>query len=249
VASLRALVRLARDRNAAAESTGLTILRALGAASPDERERASAVVALAPASGLEDPRFECGRQILRSAAAEIAEALQASPAGVEPPTEDPVVRFRARLLACEAELAAPGLSHLATEEVARLVGLVGQLAGEAELPDSTDPLANALAAALGRRGRRRAKRVLEECGMAPEAVASIDFAAWRVELRALAASEALRRSAETLRTALLALLADDPLGRPGPEADLGPLVERSPEARALLRRIVLGWSDALVKAG
>jgi hypothetical protein len=82
--------------------------------------------------------------------------------------------------------------------------------------------------------------VLQDRGVTAGALGSIDFAAWRAELRGLAAAEALRRTGETLRTALLALLDDEPGRRPAPEADLGLLVERRPEARALVRRIVLG---------
>ncbi len=250
VASLRGLVRLARARSAAAEATGLTILKALGAAAPDERERAAAVVTLAPSNTLEDRLFECARALVRCAAPELGQALQASLVpGIESRTEDPVARFRTRVLACQAELSAPGLVPAAPDEAAKLVGLVARLGAEADSVSGDGHLVNALAAALGRRTRRRLKHVLEEHGASAEAVASIDFAAWRVELRALAAAEVLRRTGEPLRTALLALLGDEPPRRPAPEADLGPLVERSPEARALLRRIVLGWSDDLAKAG
>jgi hypothetical protein len=150
-----------------------------------------------------------------------------------------VARFRTRVAACEAELSAPGLASLASGDLEQVVAAVAHLAVEGD-PPAAGPLASALASALGRRTRRRLERVLQERATAPRALASIDFAAWRTELRALAAVEALRRSGETLRTALLALLGDAPDRRPTPEADLSPLVERCPEARAFVRRIVLG---------
>jgi hypothetical protein len=246
VASLRGLVHLAQGRSVAVEATALTVLRALGAASPDERERASAVVTPAPGAVLEDPSFECARELVRGAAPEIGQALLAASPNLEPTSEDPVERFRARLLACEAELAAPGLARLPNEELAELVSCLVRLARETDPAGGAGPLADGLAAALGRRTRRRLGRILEERGAPAEALASIDFGSWRAELRALAAAEALRRSGETFRTALLALLSDEPGLRPAPEADLAPLVERAPEARALVRRVVLGGCEALV---
>ncbi|HET6304177.1 MAG TPA: hypothetical protein VFG80_05290 [Myxococcota bacterium] len=239
VTSLRTLVRLAAARSPGAEAAGLAVLRALGVASPDERERASAVVAPPPGPSLDDPLFECARELVRGASAEIGQALLASSGGFERPTEDPVARFRARVAASEAELSAPGLGSLASEELATLVAAVARLAVDVDSTGGEGPLGSALAAALGRRTRRRLERVLQDRGITAGALASIDFAAWRAELRALAAAEALRRTGETLRTALLALLGDEPGRRPAPEADLGPLVERCPEARALVRRIVL----------
>jgi hypothetical protein len=235
--SLRTVVRLAGARSPAAEAAGLTVLRALGAASPDERARASAVVTPHAEPSLADPLFETARELVRAAAAEIGQALLAASGGFEPASEDPVGRFRARVAACEAELSAPGLASLAHEELARLVAAVARLAVEG---DPATGVGSALATALGRRTRRRLERVLQDRGATPRAIESIDFAAWRAELRALAAAEALRRTGETLRTALLALLADEPGRCPAPEADLSPLVERCPEAQALVRRIVLG---------
>jgi tetratricopeptide (TPR) repeat protein len=235
--SLRTVVRLAGARSPAAEAAGLTVLRALGAASPDERARASAVVTPHAEPSLADPLFETARELVRAAAAEIGQALLAASGGFEPASEDPVGRFRARVAACEAELSAPGLASLAHEELARLVAAVARLAVEG---DPATGVGSALATALGRRTRRRLERVLQDRSATPRAIESIDFAAWRAELRALAAGEALRRTGETLRTALLALLADEPGRCPAPEADLSPLVERCPEAQALVRRIVLG---------
>src|SRR5262249_44910332 len=70
--------------------------------------------------------------------------------------------------------------------------------------------------------------------------AGVDFEAWRVEVRALAAAEAIRRDGAPLRTALAALVGEAANGLAG-EAQLAPHIEADSAARALLQRVVDDW--------
>ena len=76
-------------------------------------------------------------------------------------------------------------------------------------------------------------------------IASIDFAAWRAELRGLASVAALASSGAELRTAFLAwVAAEDPEGARRLLADdeLYSRVAAIPEARALLTRLIETWT-------
>jgi hypothetical protein len=101
---------------------------------------------------------------------------------------------------------------------------------------------NGLASAIGRRARRRLRRVLE--GTSLEAITSLDFGAWLAEVRALAAASVLDETRGDLRTALLACVSDDlahASGSLGDSADLTSLVAAHAEARSLLGRTVRAW--------
>jgi hypothetical protein len=103
-------------------------------------------------------------------------------------------------------------------------------------------IVNALANALGRRARKRLRRVLGETPA--HEIAAIDFAAWRAELRGLASFAALASGVADLRTAFLAwVAADDPEGARllTAEGDICPRVAMIPEARALLGRLIDAW--------
>ena len=93
-----------------------------------------------------------------------------------------------------------------------------------------------------RRARRRLRRALGEVSL--EEIQAIDVAAWRSELRALAAATALDETGCDLRTALLALVceaSDRPASEIGETADLTHLTADCPEARGLLRRVARAW--------
>jgi len=126
-----------------------------------------------------------------------------------------------------------------------VLALVATLAVESEPLRASGSHVNALSAALGRRSRRALRRVLE--GVAPGALAGVDFGAWRSELRALAAAIALDETGADLRTALVALAAETSEGAAAlPEsADLSTLVAASPEAKSLLRRAIRAWMARL----
>jgi hypothetical protein len=119
--------------------------------------------------------------------------------------------------------------------------LLVQLALEPAHVSGQGNLVNALSASLGRRRRKKLRKILGETAT-PNDFAGVDFEAWRIELRALAAADAIRRDGTPLRTALLALLAETDAPRDlGGEAPLGPQIEAEPAARALLRRLVDDW--------
>jgi tetratricopeptide (TPR) repeat protein len=243
IASLRGVLRIAQGRRKrGGEAIGLSILTALGAATPEERERATVPEAFPCSDRLDDPAFEYVRRVAHAASGEIASALGASSPRIEHRGGDPVARFRSSALVCEAELSAPALVPLSSDEVRTVLTLVARLVADADSVSGDGHMVNALASALGRRARRRIARLL--AGTSIEALDDIDFRRWRAELRGLACAEALCRKPGDLRIALLALITDAEGRSLPPEADLCPLVAASPEASALLRRIVLGWLDA-----
>ncbi len=119
---------------------------------------------------------------------------------------------------------------------------VATLALEPDQVHASGATLNALAEALGRRARRRVKRILGDVSL--DAIQAIDFAAWRSELRALAAASALDETGCDPRTALLALVCEAS-NRSTSEitetTDLTALVADCPEARALLRWATRAW--------
>jgi tetratricopeptide (TPR) repeat protein len=246
LASLRALLRIARARgHDLAAAAGLALLRALGLATPDERSEAAArfPLPLERKPHLANPVWETARALAQEAAEELGIALGVGRAAPQDPRGliDPVARFRAEVTAAEAALTAPALVPLATSELGEHLTLVAELTAEAEGVSGDGHVVNALVDALGRRARKRLKKVLGETPA--EAIAAIDFVAWRAELRGLASAAALAGSSTDLRTAFLAWVADDPEGARTLAAD-GNLSERvaaSPEARALLGRLVEAW--------
>ena len=251
LASLRGLLRVARGRgNASAASSGLVLLRALGAATAEEAREAPArwTLAIAGKAQLLDPRFELARKLAQEAASELGEALHgAQPGGVTIVSGDGSARFRAAVTATEGQLSAPALVPLATPEMARAVTLLAELAAEVETVSSADGgLVNALSQALGWRAKKRIKRALE--GHAPEEVASIDFAAWRRSLRALASAVVIDRGECSLRDAFVAWIqSDDPESARTlpPEVDLRARIAAQPEARELLAHAVRAWIASL----
>ncbi len=247
VASLRALLRIARARgNDMAVATALALLRALGLATPDERQEAAArlPIPLERKPRFSNPVWETARALAQEAAEEIGQALGVGTSGAGDPRGlgNPVARFRAEATAAEAALSAPALVPLSLEQLGETITLVAQLTAEAEGVSGDGRVVNALAEALGRRARKRLKKVLGETSA--QEIASIDFAAWRAELRGLASVAVLASTEIDLRSAFLAwVAADDPEGarRETADGNLCPQVAASPEARALLGRLIDSW--------
>jgi hypothetical protein len=207
-----------------------------------ERESARGSALIPAEETLHDPLFECARQIAQAASREIAQALETASPEIRTRVDDPVARFRTRTLASAAELSAAALLPLPTEELQTVLGVIAGLCTETDSVQGNGHLVNALASALGRRARKRVRRLLED--HTAEQIAGIDFDRWRAELQALAAMVVLRRKGGQLRTALLALL-DDARSKPPEGADLSALVEASPGAGALYCRLVRAWIDSL----
>jgi len=249
-AFLRGALRVAEARgDAAGAARGLAILRALGAASPEETRRAPERLdfPVGEPAALENPVWESCRRIAGAAAGEIARALEASgaPAPPESPSGDPFAAFRAAAVAAEGELSAPALVPLDDPGLAEVLRVVAALATDADHVHGDGHRVNALARELGRRGRRRIRRELGE--LPAWELDEVDYTAWRRELRTLANARALDATGGDLRAALLALVETGE-GRgaaPDPEADLTALVAGDPAARALVRRVVLAWLGRL----
>lgn len=247
---LRGAVRLAEARgDERGAARGRAILRALGAASPSEREVAPSRLdfraALEPA--LENPVWERARRAACAAADEIGRALGTPQAtsGAPGAGGDRTAAFHAAALAAEGRLAAPALVPLTTAEVAEVLRIVAALASDAPHVHGDGHRVNALTREIGWRARRRVQREL--AGVDASELGEIDFEAWRRELRTLANADALDALGGDLRAALVALL--EPVAglapEPGPEADLSAAVAGSPAASALLRRVVGLWLDGL----
>jgi hypothetical protein len=247
-ASLRGVLQIAQGRgDDTAISNGRAILRALGVDSPAEWDGAPVALSLRVADKRElaDPLQEKLRRVASGAADEIAEALGASASPGATPSDDSSGSFGAGALRAEGLLTASALVPLPNSELGEVLTVVATLALESAQTRGGGQLVNAMSAALGRRARRRLRRLLS--GVSLDAVAQVDFAAWRSEVRALAAAIALDESGGDLRTALVALACeaseDSPRDLP-PSADLTPLVAACPEARALLHRSVRSWMDS-----
>jgi hypothetical protein len=197
---------------------------------------------------MSEPVWEAARRIAREAAQEIGAALGGGngPVTREIESLDPAAGFRARVTAAEGELSAPALVPLPSAELGSAIALVAELALDASGVSSDGDLLNALSSSLGRRARRRVRKALGE--VEPNSIASIDFEAWRADLRGLASAHALESSEVDLRIALTALLdtgeGDDSQAIPV-EADVSQLVAASPEASALLRSVISAWVEAL----
>jgi hypothetical protein len=188
--------------------------------------------------------WERARLAVREVEGELAEALGAPGAGAQAGAAAAMHRFREAALRAEAELAGRALVPLDPQALGEVVRLVVQLAHDHEHVAGDGPLVNALAGALGRWARRRVRKALGDTG--PEEVAEIDFVGWRAELRNLACARALDACDGELREALGALLAEAGAAPPpGEESDLTALVDQAPEARELLRRVVLAWVDTV----
>jgi tetratricopeptide (TPR) repeat protein len=252
VASLRGLLRIAEAGVARARApleNGLAILRALGAASPTEREAAPAALTLTLGrdGSLGNVVWERARHLVREAAQEIGQALGSPAAALAavPAAGDPAASFRQAALEAEGALTAPALVALPAEEAGAVIALVARLAHEREQLSGDGRLVNAISDALGRWARRRVRKAMGSSS--PEEIAEIDFVAWRSELRALAHAAALDTCGGNLRAALCALLQDagQLASLPGEEVDLTSLVEGTPDARELLRRVVVAWAETV----
>jgi len=247
--SLRAVQRIAEGSGRAeAAAHGRAILRALGAVGAAEPADAPAALARPLAAGgkLDDPLAETLRELAQQASREIAEALDSSPALATTAGGSALAAFRAAALAAQGRLTAPALLPLTAAQQGEVLSVVASLVVEPDLVRGGGQLVNGLASALGRRARRRLRRVLEGTSLA--AIAGLDPGAWLAEVRTLAAAVALDETHADLRTALLACLADEaerPADSLHEAADLTALVGAHPQARSLLRRAVRAWFDLL----
>jgi tetratricopeptide (TPR) repeat protein len=244
---LRVALRIARGRaKPAAIATGVAIQRALGIATGYESEAdAAGATPVTHEPTLTDARSETLRRLAVEAASELAAALGGNPPTGSAPGADPVAACRSRVLAVQGELTAPALLTRSARDVREVMQLLVQLALEPEQVSGHGNLVNALSEALGRRRRRKLRKILGE-EATPRDFAGVDFEAWWIELRALAAAEVIRRDSTPLRVALVALIADsEGAAELAGEQPIAPHIEGEPAARALMRRIVDDWLGSL----
>jgi hypothetical protein len=235
-------LRIARARGADTRP-GIATLHALGQASAYEVDEAGSAAGWRPAAELamSDAQAETLRQLARECADALEAALEATPEA-RPNATAPSTAFGSALVRAEGELSAPALVGLPAVEVGALMRLLASVLLDPDSVHGDGRRVNALSSALGRRLRRRVKKLLE--GTSLRSVSETDFMAWQGELRALAAASVLASGGSDLRSALIALVSEDG-GGPPLEArdgdDIGARVAASPLALALLRRIVRGW--------
>ncbi len=247
--SLRVLLRIAREqRNEAAIATGLGVLRALGIASPREleEEAPNTIIHCAGQRELADPLWEKLRWIASEASREIAQALEASPSPSVDGRADPASAFRAAAIAAEGELSAAALVPLTEQELGEVLTVTAAIALDPEQVNGDGRLLNAMSTAIGRRLRRRIRKIL--AGESLERIGAVDFGAWRTEVRALASAVALDQTDGDLRTALAVLISEEsdrPVLDLPADADLTPYVAAYPLAQSLMRRIVHSWLASL----
>jgi hypothetical protein len=239
--SLRVALRMLRDEGRTAEAARCAaILTALGESPPDAP--ADAAPTFATAQQLDDPLGERIRQIAQIAAEDLGTALETPTFARAETSDDPAVRFRDARMQAEASLTAPALIPLDESTLRETITLVAALALEPEQVHGDGQLVNALSGAIRRRTRKRLQRELRDVSRAD--VAAFDYGAWRSDVQALAALDAVGSSGCDLRTALLALVETDASHRVGDvpaPADWQALIEADPRARALLRRVVHDW--------
>jgi len=241
VGALRTLVEIARQHGADGSAAGgVAILKSLGLASPSETEPAQRV-RFPGVARLEGALAEKLRCVAQEVSGEIASALDASQSPTPSSGSEPLAAFRAAALDAEGRLAAPALVPLSDVELAEVLSVVCALVLDPDSVRGEGRLVNALSSALGRRHRRKLRRHLSDVTLA--SIEHFDFVAWRSDLRALATSVALEETGADLRTALVALLPEPPIGL-GEMADITPLLANSPHACALLRRALERWLKA-----
>ncbi|MGH0034250.1 MAG: tetratricopeptide repeat protein [Myxococcota bacterium] len=243
--SLRALGAIASRRDdRLGREAGLSLLRALGAASPAEASEAprGLPLRLAEAPTLSDATAESVRRLVQETGREIADAL-GLPVGHDVPDgrSEEEIGFLVAFAEERDRLGAPGLSSLADDELARVLFQVSATVLSRPAASQDDELAAALERKLGLWSRRRLRRMLD--GVSLEAIERIDPTRWREELTRLAAEAALDRIGGDLRTALVALALDPAEPLPADSADISDLVRRSPAARALLLRATAAWCE------
>lgn len=249
-ASLRSLLEISRRRDLdVATGLGLSILRALGSASPSEASQAPHELGATIGRGrrMAEPTWEVARCICVAAADEIAEALaSAEPDEPAPLSSSPGAHVEAALQRYQGELSVRGLERLDAETLGSLVFTVTALAADPGGNCNDGPYRHALDEGLGRWVRRKIRRTLGD--LAVRDIQSIDYEAWRGDLRVMAACVALDAREIDLRSALLALARDpeDEASWPADSADLSSLVSASPAASALLGRAVDVWCDAIL---
>jgi tetratricopeptide (TPR) repeat protein len=249
-ASIRSLLRICDGRSdIVSRKDGLTILRALGKATPDEILESSTKISFEVSNDAElaDPHGESLRLMLTYVSAEIADALDSEiercdMAATDKPTHAEERGFSDLQRAAECELSAKGFDVLPTELLGQVVTHVASLALGDEGAELDDGIAQQLERTIGRRTRRKLRKTLE--GTTSADLDTRSWETWRNTLQELAALIALDRFQGELRHALLSLSADpeDMKADPLPENEnISDRVRNNNPARSLLATVVQTW--------
>ncbi len=239
--SLRAIARLAeeQDQPETAEDA-MTVLRALGQASPQEADAAGETLRLAIRSA--PPMPDPDDERLRRIAHQLREELGTILSNAEPDRpECPVPEIRSvieEITQIEDEWTAPGLSSLEGSDRASLFTEIAALFLDPDGNGGISRYRDLLDPAIGRWTRRKIRRLVEETSV--EAIEAHDHAAWSNELRAIAAAQAIDRNGGDLRSVLQALLwleNSDPSRQAFEAAEIATLAASSDSVRRLLKRI------------
>jgi hypothetical protein len=151
----------------------------------------------------------------------------------------------------ERSLCPPALAALGSGEISEVLCTIANAAAGEEFAravdadDSRTELATAVEYAIGRRTRRKLRRILD--GTSPELIRTIDFETWLASVRGLAAARALERSNATLRSALLQLsMTPEEAAETEETDDLSARIAGAGKACDLLRQLEAAWCSELV---
>jgi len=247
--SLRAICRLAEQRNQPELAGGaLSVLRALGLASPQEDAAAPANLQFPIHPG--PPMADAAAERLRRLAHQMSEELSGvlAGAGAElPDSETPeIADALGQIAAIEDELSAPGLARLDAEQRAAFFSTLAALFLDPGGNGLDSQFRAGLEENLGRWTRRKVRRIVEETTVSE--IEAMDHQAWGEELRAMAAAQTVDRNGGDLRSVLRALLVLDHANAEEPAfegAEIGTLASTSESARRLLTRITTQLCERL----
>ncbi len=244
--SIRGLIQIARGRgDEDASRFGLALLRAIGAASPDERDLAPDCIPTPVLSQptLADPSYEVARRLLQHAAEALDQVLHTPAAAAEGERQDAdFVTLRDDAL---RDLACSGLERFSDDELGDLlITLAGLALGDEADQEPIDSrldatIASGIEGSLGRWTRRKMRRVLD--GTSLNQIRGIDPGSFRRALRGLAAGVALDIRHGDLRSALTTLCASDDAATLSEGDDLTQRISASADAQELLRCVSSVW--------
>ena len=193
-----------------------------------------------------DPTDERLRRIVHQLREELTSVLADAP---QPPmiSEDHEVTAAIEQISqIEDELTSPGLGSLSCADRSALFAEITALfldpggnGGEARYRDALD-------LTLGRWTRRKVRRIFEETDQA--AIDTVDHQRWGVELRSIAAAQAIDRNGGNLGAVLRALLimeSDDPSQPKTQNAEIATLASNSDPVCRLLKQINLMLCERL----
>ena len=210
VRSLRALVQLGEQhRDPTLADSALSVLVALGLASPQERASAPKAVSFKfrSSTALPDPGSERLRRVAQQLGDELHGVVHSAATARATSSDEELDAALAQIAKIEDELSVPGLARIAPEDRAMFFASLSRRILKPESAPTNRRFAAELERALGRKNRRKVRRLLEETDSTQ--IEGLDQSAWGEELRVMAATRAVERGSP-LGPVLRALLLLDP---------------------------------------